>query len=116
MNNRDGNANRIVRDVHHGFLERQARKLLTTLLHIRNTGVPMYGICASVGEGSGLLRMLLVERYGQMGYVLDLGDGTDREVQYDRTVWKPQDNHDYLCLRWELLNYLINETEDIING
>lgn len=115
MNNTDDNAGRILRDVQ-GLLERQARELLPTLLHIRNTGVPIYGICTLVYKGAGLLRMLLQERYGEECYVLDLGDGTDRDVQYDRTVWKPQDNHDYLCLRWELLNYLINETEDIING
>lgn len=93
------------------------------LLQIRQKGVPLQGICTLVSwEHGDQLDDLLRELDGDMNSTFDSWlfpvhvtniEGHTKSEQY-HSVMDEADvsyNHDYLCERWALLNYLINETE-----
>ena len=92
------------------------------LLKIRDNGVPLCGICLMVNgdEPDEQLYELLKEwsrLYDKQSAVFPINvenlEGDMRAGQY-HSVSDNKDvsyKHDYLCERWALLNYLINETE-----
>jgi hypothetical protein len=98
------------------------------LLHIRNKGVTNEGICGQVAdEHYTTLQLVLEAKYGSTPrhnltccvYPLSVTTTVNPMRQY-REVHHAVSNgyeepyhHAYLCERWALLNYLINETGDL---
>ena len=98
-------------------------KLHTELLAIREQGVPLTGICTLIGaDNEEQLEELLwslchnEDAVAALSHPIVIGEERASHVrcrQY-HAVREDKDvpyKHDYLCERWALLNYLINETE-----
>jgi hypothetical protein len=98
------------------------------LLHIRNKGVTNEGICGQVAyENQTKLQILLTAKYGSTNrhditccvYPISVTNAINPMHQYQAihhavsNGYEAQYHHEYLCERWALLNYLINETEDL---
>lgn len=96
--------------------------VLKQLYAYRQGGVTLDGICQHIIDSEDVLGQLLIQRYGEHATVFPLhlsgkGNAVAQYCTVRGDVDYAQDQpwiHDYLCLRWELLNYLINELEDMI--
>jgi hypothetical protein len=92
------------------------------LLEYRANGVTLDGICQNVPDEDEVLEKLMSRTFPLKAiFPISVRAEIDRNIQYcivrgdAQAPYEPDDSfvHDYLCERWALLNYLINETGDL---